>query len=434
MTGTPSLLGYGVDTAEFWLSWGPDYNLPKEFVTRLDTHRASWLEDDQDGAVFWGIDSFLPVPTLQGDGSIYEAAEVRNIRHFRWALIFQGGRVVVRLADPRPTTRKTGAVQMMVELSGSYMRNQFGGDLSKAVLLFADLLGSLVGAPPSVVNLSRVDIYADVRLDKSLTLQDLDLFVSRSRSRTVYGFDEAGRSGGTPPGGPLSASPMGNTGGATYGGVEYTGPAPEEFQAYLRGRDWSGFRFGAGPLLARVYSKSVEAKTKSEARALLDSYGKPDGHVVRVEFQLRAEALASFTVDGSRDLRGALEFAGAIPEVWAYLTGEWLTHRSPSPDSNRWRWAFSTFWEVVKSAFPIETPSVAHRLETAPRYELQQLYAQLQGLMLTITAMTAQGVNTGAAYAAYVLRKVTNLTGLSFDWHDMRKRFVLKRAVLAGCA
>ena len=40
----------------------------------------------------------------------------------------------------------------------------------------------------------------------------------------------------------------------------------------------------------------------------------------------------------------------AAPSLWRYCTGDWLTLRSPTADSNRSRWLLDPRWEAVQSA------------------------------------------------------------------------------------
>lgn len=100
----------------------------------------------------------------------------------------------------------------------------------------------------------------------------------------------------------------------------------------MRGRQWSGFVFGRGPLMARVYSKSVEASVRPSTRYLLAMYREELGdelrEVVRVEFQLTTEALREMVVQGDGvDIRDWDTFLWALPSVWRYLTGSWLVLR-----------------------------------------------------------------------------------------------------------
>jgi len=126
--------------------------------------------------------------------------------------------------------------------------------------------------------------------------------------------------------------------------------------AYLRGREWSGFTFGRGPLMARVYSKTLEAKSKPLSAILLKAYeehhGPITGHVVRVEFQLMPEALSEMVVPGDgSDVRDWDTFLWAVPSIWAYLTGSWLVLRDKGNYSHAWHAPVDPLWVLVQEAF-----------------------------------------------------------------------------------
>jgi hypothetical protein len=66
--------------------------------------------------------------------------------------------------------------------------------------------------------------------------------------------------------------------------------------------------------------------------------------VWRIEFEIGRAALSDL------DLYRPDGVLAAVPSLWAYCTAEWLTLRSPTTDSNRFRWPVDPRWRTVQSA------------------------------------------------------------------------------------
>ncbi|WP_243029215.1 hypothetical protein [Thermus albus] len=356
----PRVLGYGLDTLVVNLYWpAGKYQLPEGFEATLNELKDLYRRDPN-GAILWGVDAYFPLPNPVPDlpwgleGDLFEAAIVQPTRHYAWQLSF-GGLVFVRLSAVKDTTRRAEFPAMRVEFTGTYMRYA-DRDAEKVVRWVLDAAENLTGTRPHRVQVSRADLFVDVEANP-LQVTDIDRFTSRSRVRGVYSFgvDPGREAGATPEGGLMSNTPPATrlrVADSLAEGVETTA-------AFLRGRDWSGFTFGRGPLMARVYSKTVEARSKYETRNLLMMYeerhGPLTGHVIRVEFQLTTDVLREMVVvgDGS-DIRDWDTFRWAIPAIWAYLTGEWLVLRDKARVDayNRLRDVpVDPLWQVVQGAF-----------------------------------------------------------------------------------
>lgn len=111
----------------------------------------------------------------------------------------------------------------------------------------------------------------------------------------------------------------------------------------------TGFEFGrrgTGTVCARVYDKTAEQAQKG-TDFWLDIWGerfRPGQPVHRVEFELGRQGLREFGVDTPCE---AVEAAGAL---WASVTEDWLTYRSPGADDNRSRWLVAPEWLDVQRA------------------------------------------------------------------------------------
>lgn len=113
------------------------------------------------------------------------------------------------------------------------------------------------------------------------------------------------------------------------------------------------------------------------------------GVVWRTEFSLTGKFLrkALLKKTGERDLRELDVFWSAIPEIWHYLTHDWMRHADPSDDTNASRWPTSTFWRVVQAAW--ESSEGILRVAPIKNPDVRMLYKQVVGCMARAAAIVA---------------------------------------------
>lgn len=349
------LLGYGVDTLVLNFYWADGaYTLPEGLPEKLDLLKDQYRVNPEE-AIFWGVDAYLPIPNPALEDALYEAALVRPTRHYPWQLSFGADALLVSLSAVKDATRRRTFPAVRVEVTGRFMMYA-RRDAQAVVSWLLDALQNLTGSRPERVQVSRADLFADVEVEPgTLKVQDVDRFTSRSRIRGLYFVGEA--EGRQAPASHSEGGPMSNTPPATSVQVPPSWEeGPEHVAAYMRGREWSGFTFGRGPLMARVYSKSVEAKSKPLTRVLLKAYeethGPISGEVVRVEYQLRTDALSEMVVPGDgSDVRDWDTFLWAVPHIWEYLTGSWLLLRDKGNYTHAWHAPVDSLWLLVQGAF-----------------------------------------------------------------------------------
>jgi hypothetical protein len=152
---------------------------------------------------------------------------------------------------------------------------------------------------------SRIDIYADVQ-GWSPTAADFDGFVCRGVRRRLY--------------------------------VE-----PQPQQRHGVGRKLSGFTFGKGHVVARLYDKTLELASRGEDwPTVLWGERDADAPVWRIEFQFRREALQAVrirTVEEAITLRQSL---------WEYGM-RWLSLRAPSDHAKPSRWPEADVWAALRA-------------------------------------------------------------------------------------
>jgi hypothetical protein len=100
----------------------------------------------------------------------------------------------------------------------------------------------------------------------------------------------------------------------------------KDTNSYRKCLNFSGVTIGKGEISARIYDKILEIVTKSKKIWMFDIWGidevPKDRRIARVEFQLRREALKSFTINTIKD------FFEHEENLWAHLTTEWLKFQS----------------------------------------------------------------------------------------------------------
>jgi hypothetical protein len=115
-------------------------------------------------------------------------------------------------------------------------------------------------------------------------------------------------------------------------------------QTHLVGRRFSGFTFGKGDVVCRIYDETLLMAARREhwqEEVWVDR--DTDLPVWRLEFQLRRRALRHFSLE---TLKQALD---ARQSLWEYLT-DWISLREPGVDGNRSRWKEASIWRALRSA------------------------------------------------------------------------------------
>lgn len=214
----------------------------------------------------------------------------RAFGKYRYRLSHERGLIGVTASDHLPALR----VQPRAEF--------IHGAGTGSVLEFFDGIGEYLAAGPVPWSLSRLDLFCDVQgwqVDGDLRHR----FVSRSSRRDLH-----------------------EDGGALL-----------------------GFEFGrrtSKTICARIYDKTRQAADKGlDYWPVIwgDRYDR-SRPVLRVEAEIGRQALTEFGVDSPAE---GLELAGAM---WAHVTEQWLTYRTPTGDETRSRWPIASEWQVIQQA------------------------------------------------------------------------------------
>lgn len=159
-------------------------------------------------------------------------------------------------------------------------------------------------------------------------------------------------------------------------GCAFIKPARVKWTAYTDGTTFTGFVFGSGPVLARIYNKSHRARERADDGyfALLTERNgarfNPEQEVWRLEYQLRREGVKGFRLyaepepgddDAAIDAELSaedLQHVGTLPRffahqarVWDHLTTHWLRLAVDDGQANRSRWPLDPTWALLRSDY-----------------------------------------------------------------------------------
>ncbi|MFC2009167.1 hypothetical protein ACFLUT_03840 [Chloroflexota bacterium] len=118
--------------------------------------------------------------------------------------------------------------------------------------------------------------------------------------------------------------------------------------SHARGHRLTGYSFGGGSLLGRIYDKKREAKQKGKEwfyPMWKENGWDGEAPVTRTEFEFKRGMLKQWQVTGVSDLRPCMG------DLWQFATQTWLVLRTAvDTDSNYRRWPVSEFWKAVQAA------------------------------------------------------------------------------------
>jgi hypothetical protein len=179
-------------------------------------------------------------------------------------------------------------------------------------------------------------------------------------------------------------------------------------QQHGYGRQLSGFTFGKGDLLARVYNKSLEIAISGQTwPEMLWQGGEPGQPVWRTEFQFRRPVLVAMGLNGMDDIVRHRQ------GLWDY-GASWLTLRTRMADTNRARWPLAPAWTQLARASlgGSAVPLIRERIRAA---NLERLTQGLVGYGSSIEAMDgAEGLGHALSASVPAVQPYLARRGASF--------------------
>jgi hypothetical protein len=153
----------------------------------------------------------------------------------------------------------------------------------------------------------------------------------------------------------------------------------------------TGLTIGRGFVTARLYDKPLEIMQKSNKRWMFDVWGTeavPEGmNIIRVEFQLRREALKELSMNTDKDLFGNLD------KLWAYCTEDWLKFQD-NPGKHHTQRKTLDWWKIVQHGFAGNmTPNPLIR-DKAMYLDSDRCLNSALGYLISLTAIEREIKNT----------------------------------------
>jgi hypothetical protein len=180
------------------------------------------------------------------------------------------------------------------------------------------------------------------------------------------------------------------------------------YERYSDGNEQSGYRFGENDLSCRIYDKTKEVgiSGKKWFENLWSERGwEKGGAVTRVEFQCRRKIIRMMQI-------GTIEgLFLKVPDLWRYLTFEWLTIRVIQGDSHRTRWPITEFWKVVQDAGSCFGSTIGVSRIKQMRARKDILERNLRGYVFSLAALAMKSlpcgdIAYGRRYVVYLLENV----------------------------
>ncbi len=253
--------------------------LRHDFVERVETLKAR------------GAGEAEMVSTFASDGLEFVLAK-HGVRGYPFLLKASGYDVILGAKEPFPPVlieiRSRRLHELGAEESVREVVERLEGDVFE---------GSCVLLP------SRIDVYADIQGWEPV-LSDFERFACRAKHRELY---------------------------------------QPEGRAYDFGSELSGYKFGKGPVVGRIYNKTLEQRVKTDRGASIFWDGMDaDRPVWRIEFQFRRTALVEFGLASSETVlqnRQGLWWQGL----------DWLSLRARSHHAKRSRWPEDPMWQWLRT-------------------------------------------------------------------------------------
>jgi hypothetical protein len=213
--------------------------------------------------------------------------------------------------------------------------------------------------------------------------------------------------------------------------MHYAVTRASDYAPYYRNRQLTGIRIGKGIVSARLYDKPLEIAQQSKKIWMYDIWGIPEvpegKKIIRVEFQMRREALKELALNTPSDL---LEKS---VNGWAYCTKEWLKFQDRPGLHHTQRTTFQ-WWEAIQQGFSGVQDAEPLVREKAVRIDKKRIEQQTNGMLITHLAIRQEeegaALHTPASledclisYAEELSKSPDRQTDIQSRLHQKRTRY-----------
>lgn len=163
---------------------------------------------------------------------------------------------------------------------------------------------------------------------------------------------------------------------------------PMECEEHYEGLRLTGYTFGSGDLLMRIYDKTYQVK-KKRLQYIQEEWKqkgwKEGSNITRIECQMRRDKIKEWGINTFED------FKRGAADIWKYLTEEWFSLRiKKHSDDSRSRWPVSEIWKIVQSSFECFGNLSGIVRKKIKDVKIQNIIPQLAGLCTSLMALTGR--------------------------------------------
>jgi hypothetical protein len=166
--------------------------------------------------------------------------------------------------------------------------------------------------------------------------------------------------------------------------TEYAVTRATDIGTYKKNNKLTGIRIGKGVISARLYDKPLEIQQQSKKVWMFDIWGiqevPPEKKIIRIEFQMRREALKELGLKTTEDL------FQKIDQAWAYCTKSWLKFQDRPGLHHTQRSTFK-WYEEIQDGFQGAQGAEPLVREKAVSMDKKRLTQQANGLITSIHAI-----------------------------------------------
>ncbi len=175
---------------------------------------------------------------------------------------------------------------------------------------------------------------------------------------------------------------------------------PVKIEHYVECRSDTGYRFGSGDLVGRLYDKTNEIKVSQ--KKWMKEVWKVEGwddetQVVRYEFQCRRKFLKEMSVDSFEELKERLA------DIWRYCTNDWMRVCDQGADTNQSRWKSKDYWTLIQQSFRLFGQAYGVLRMKSKKVRYDHLFKEIRGCCVSAVAVLSSGI--GKATAMFKLEK-----------------------------
>jgi hypothetical protein len=153
----------------------------------------------------------------------------------------------------------------------------------------------------------------------------------------------------------------------------------------------TGYRFGSGELVGRLYDKTREIKVSQ--KEWMKEVWKAEGWdgestVVRYEFQCRRNFLKEISVNNFEELKERLA------DVWRYCTHDWLRVCDQGAKTNQSRWKSKDYWTLIQKSVSLFGQAYGVLRMKCKKVRYDHLLRGIRGCCVSAVAVLGSGLGT----------------------------------------